>query len=129
MAASYFLSSVLFTHQQTTHFQFEWNGLSVCASGMLTSSKKDLRSEDCKKRARARKQQASSKRARARKPLSDSPLLPRTHAWRSGRRPREEENAACPHSPMLVDDAWEEEARLAPYLKPRHAYTYAALAV
>ena len=41
-APSYFISSVLFTHLQTTHFQFEWNGLSVCASGMLASYKKDL---------------------------------------------------------------------------------------
>ena len=37
VAASYLVSSALLTRQRTTHFQFEWNGLSVCGSCMLVS--------------------------------------------------------------------------------------------
>ena len=42
LAASYFGSCVLLTRQRATHFQFEWNRLSVCAEHKLTSYKKDL---------------------------------------------------------------------------------------
>ena len=66
---------------------------------MLASYKKELSGAGEERiggrRALARKPQASS--------LSDSPLLPRTHAWRLGCRLCEGENAFSPHSPMLVD--------------------------